>query len=103
MNTPLFKVLLLASTALIFNGCTSALDSTIVSHVTGQSQGQLKVDINRYPAHKMVCDPFAVDPVPTTTYENGVKGQLFYRDKGQDRYYKTTDYFEKTTARSKRY
>lgn len=101
MNKPLIKVLLLSTTALVAFGCTSTLGSSVVSQVSGQSSGQLKVDINRYPANKLVCDPFAVDPVPTTTYENGIKGQLFYRDKGQDRFYKTTDYFEKTTPSDK--
>ncbi len=109
MNKPLIshrslsltKVLLMSSSAVLVVGCTSPLDSTIVSHVSGQSQGQLKVDINRYPAHKMVCDPFAVDPVPTTTYENGIKAELFYREKGQERFYKTTDYFEKSTKSDK--
>lgn len=101
MNKPLLKAFLLSSTTVAFFSCTGGIGSSFVSQVTGQSQGQLKVDINRYPANKLVCDPFAVAPTPTTTYENGIKGQLFYRDKGQDRFYKTTDYFEKTTKSDK--
>lgn len=101
MNKPRLKAYLLTSAAIFLNGCKAGLESSFVSQVTGLSQGQLKVDLNRYPANKLVCDPFAVAPTPTTTYENGIKGQLFYRDRGQQRFYRTSDYFEKATQSDK--
>ena len=101
MNTPIYKALLVTAAVVAMNGCTPNLDSQILSKVTGQIVGLMKYDINRYPSNKLVCDPFAVDPVPSTTFENGIKAELFYRDVGQPRYYKTTDYFEKTTKSDK--
>jgi hypothetical protein len=101
MKTPIYKALVLISTILAWNGCTVKLDSQILSSAEGPGLGQIKYDINRYPSNKLICDPFAVDPVPSVTYENGIKAELFYRDVGQDRYYKTTDYFDKTTKSDK--
>ncbi|MES2800942.1 MAG: PA14 domain-containing protein [Bdellovibrionota bacterium] len=58
----------------------------------------LKVDLNRYPLNKTVCDPLSASSTTSTSYEKGLKAQLFYRDTGMPRYYKTTDYIEKTKA-----
>ena len=62
--------------------------------------GMMKVNLNRYPLNKTVCDPLSASSTTTTSYEKGLKAQLFYRDTGMPRYYKTTDYIEKARASS---
>lgn len=47
-------------------------------------------DVNKYPIHKTVCDPFGGDPVGNL--QEGVKAELFYKGSSQPTWNKVGDY-----------
>jgi hypothetical protein len=83
-------------TSCSFKKNQDAEESISQSQLDGSSQlGVMKVDLNRYPLNKTVCDPLSASSTTSTSYEKGLKANLFYRDAGMPRYYKSTDYIEK--------
>lgn len=52
----------------------------------------LAVNINKYPANKIVCDPLSGGQTTQTHYANGIKATLHYKLSNQPRMYKSTDY-----------
>lgn len=52
----------------------------------------LSVNINKYPANKIVCDPLSGGQTTQTKYTNGIKASLHYKLSNQPRMYKSTDY-----------
>lgn len=52
----------------------------------------LAVNINKYPANKIVCDPLSGGQTTQTQYTNGIKASLHYKLSNQPRMYKSTDY-----------
>lgn len=100
------RILLIATMALpvIITSCSIKRDTDAEENLT-QTQmndstaiGMMKVNLNRYPPNKTVCDPLSASSTTSTSYEKGLKAQLFYRDAGMPRYYKSTDYIEKARA-----
>lgn len=86
-------------TSCSFKKNQDAEETITQSQQDGSSQlGVMKVDINRYPLNKTVCDPLSASHTTSTSYEKGLKASLFYRDAEMPRYYKSTDYIEKTKA-----
>ncbi len=69
---------------------------------SGESYESLKVDVNKYASHKLICDPFSDVPLVTvTTYEQGIKANLYYRETGMPRMYKAMDYINFTRKSEK--
>lgn len=58
-----------------------------------------KVDLNRYPLNKTVCDPFNDNSTQVMT--NGVLGTLYYRTSSMPRMYKVEDYINFTRKSDK--
>lgn len=54
--------------------------------------GQLSVNVNKYSANKLVCDPFNNGGSGTISYEHGIKADLFYKTASQPRMYSSEDY-----------
>lgn len=52
--------------------------------------GKMNVNINKYSANKLVCDPFGGGG--SISYEQGIKATLHYRTSTMPRMYKSTDY-----------
>ena len=100
------RILLIATMALpvVITSCSIKRDTDAEENLT-QTQmndstaiAMMKVNLNRYPLNKTVCDPLSASSTTSTSYEKGLKAQLFYRDTGMPRYYKSTDYIEKAKA-----
>jgi hypothetical protein len=80
----------------------SQLTENLSQTESGQGISTLKVDVNKYASNKIVCDPFDNGaPTTTTTYEQGIKANLFYREDGMVRMYKATDYISFTRKSEK--
>jgi hypothetical protein len=55
--------------------------------------GFMAVNVNRYAANKIMCDPLAPPTSSATkSYQNGIKAELFYRTQGMPRWYNSNDY-----------
>lgn len=93
-------------TSLSIFSCTVAkneAEESIQQENLNQSIVAHKFDVNQYANHKLVCDPFRDDVgTPTTTYENGIEAELFYRDLNMPRFYKTDDYIQFTKKSDKK-
>ena len=100
------RILLISVLALpvAMTSCSIKRDTDAEENLTQTQQGHstqlgvMKLNLNRYPVNKTVCDPLSASSTTSTSYEKGLKAQLFYRDTGMPRYYKSTDYIEKTKA-----
>jgi hypothetical protein len=81
---------------------SEVVSENLTTSMPGESFEQLKVDVNKYSSHKLVCDPFNEnEPTTTTTYEQGIKAQLFYREDNMPRMFKALDYINFTRKSEK--
>jgi len=60
----------------------------------GQSISRLSVNLNKYPANKVVCDPLSGGQTSQTNFVKGIKASLHYRAGDIPRFYKSTDYVD---------
>lgn len=58
------------------------------------AQEYLSVNINKYAANKIICDPFNGGTTTQKNYQKGIIAELFYRTAAMPRWYKTTDYLQ---------
>ncbi len=81
--------------SMLLTACGVKSDSTPSSTAapTG-AQEYLAVNINRYAANKIICDPFNGGTTTQKNYQKGIKAELFYRTATMPRWYKTTDYVQ---------
>ncbi|GIL16674.1 MAG: hypothetical protein BroJett040_04250 [Oligoflexia bacterium] len=68
--------------------------TTEIAQATDRVKTRSAFDVNLYAMNKTVCDPFIEQTA--ISYENGIKGSLYYRTSSMPRYYKASDYVEKT-------
>lgn len=59
---------------------------------TGAGQQKIAVNVNKYSSSKLVCDPFAPGPTTQTSYEKGIKAELYYLTSAMPRLYNSKDY-----------
>ncbi len=52
-------------------------------------------DVNLYPMNKLICDPF--DGGSDTTFDKGLKAELYYRSEGQPKFSSLAPYFSEGT------
>ncbi len=62
------------------------------------SQLKAPVDLNKMLPHNAICTPWPKDG--EGDWQNGLKGSVFYRAQGQDRWYNSLDYINKGTPKS---
>ncbi len=94
-NSALLKML---TSTLFLTSCgfkmSSLLSENVIQETTGSSLGLLAVNLNQYPANKIVCDPLSGGQTTQTSYEKGIKASLHYLTANQPRLYKSTDYVQ---------
>lgn len=83
---------------LVFLSGCEGTDGTAPSNTPrgAAEHGLMSVNVNRYAAHKIMCDPLTT-PVssPIKSYQNGIKAELFYRTQAMPRWYSSLDYVSK--------
>lgn len=91
-------MLLLTTLTVLLTSCSFKTNPLATEPVQQQNNSaglsQLKVNINQYPANKIVCDPLNGGQTTQVSYEKGIKAELFYRNSSQPRMYKSTDYIQ---------
>ena len=91
-------LLQLSATAVLVSSCgikmaTSLLEDVKQDNTTG-GLSSLGVNLNLYPANKMVCDPLSGGQTTQTNYTKGIKASLHYSEANSPRLYKSTDYIQ---------
>lgn len=84
----------LVSSLLIGCGKASITSENAQQINTGVGQSTMSLNVNKYPSNKLVCDPFNPGPPTQTSYQKGIKADLFYRTAAMPRMYKSTDYVQ---------
>lgn len=80
--------------SLLFTAC-GAKDGEAPSQTTNSSDGLglLAVNINKYAANKIICDPLNLPGTAAQkNYQKGIRAELFYRTKEMPRWYNSFDY-----------
>lgn len=92
------SILLLAAMTSVAFPCTVkklSSEENLSQTESGQALSQMSVNVNKYPSHKLVCNPFDDgDTTPQISYEQGIKASLHYLTSGMPRMYKATDYVQ---------
>lgn len=70
---------------------TADKSENISQSTLGTALGKLSVNVNKYSASKLVCDPFNTGG-GTISYEKGIKASLHYLTSSMPRMYKSSDY-----------
>ncbi len=94
-----FKTLsLFICTTIILSSCGFKISNPLLEKVqqknTNAGVSNLSVNLNQYPANKIVCDPLSGGQTTQTTYTQGIKASLHYLTADQPRLYKSTDYVQ---------
>lgn len=78
---------------LMFAGCKNNSEDVSQTNNTNGVQ-RLAVNVNQYKAGGVICDPLNGGNITQTSYEKGIKAELFYKTSSMPRWYKSTDYVQ---------
>ncbi len=91
-------LLKLTAATVLISSCGIKMASTLAENIqqenTSGGLSALGVNLNLYPANKMVCDPLSGGQTTQTNYTKGIKASLHYLEADSPRLYKSTDYVD---------
>ncbi len=87
----------LSATSLLFSSCGLKLPGLTESVQQSNSVAgfsQLAVNVNAYPSSKLSCNPLTGGGTSSTSYEKGIKAELFYKTDAMPVMHKSTDFVQ---------
>lgn len=86
------KCFLIAS---MLSACTQNGQAPSSENLNTTTYGQLAVNLNRYSATKIVCDPLNHGATPPKTWKQGIRAELYHRTNSMPRWYTALEYILK--------
>jgi hypothetical protein len=87
------KCIMLSSLAFItLSACTKDGSAPSGLSTSSENLGSLAVNVNKYTASSIVCDPLNGGVSTQKNYQNGIKADLFYRTSAMPRWYSSNEY-----------